>query len=75
MLLGKWPVLMLRIRLGRTFNSDLLDMVWSHQLVLWFYLLFMFIKFYKYYVCCILLRVLCLKLGLPCNKPYKTMNC
>jgi len=27
MLLGKWPVLMLRIRLGRTFNSDLLDMV------------------------------------------------
>ena len=33
-LLGKWPIWKLKVRLGKTFNSKLLDMVWLHVIVL-----------------------------------------
>ena len=40
-LLGEWPVLKLRYRLGKSFNSDLLNMVWPHDLTyhfaFWYY--------------------------------------
>lgn len=46
-LVGEWPVWKLRFHLGRTFKSELLDMVWIHELVVLFLPTTLFLLYLK----------------------------